>query len=427
MAGEMRRESGCPVFEPESDQFSLVKEGGGAYIFSMSPTSSVARSTSVSSSSSRKIRVVVLYGGRSGEHEVSLRSAASVVARLDPARFEIFAVGIDKQGRWRLPARELIAQAGASLPLPLDAPEVFLPPYPSEGAPQLLRVDGRGAGLEFDVIFPVLHGTNCEDGTLQGLLELAEVPYVGCGVLASSVGMDKDAAKRVVRDLGLPIVPFICVREPVWKRDPDALREQVQRELGFPVFVKPSNSGSSVGVHKVKDARDLDAALKDAFRYDLKVLIERGISAREIELSVLESPVYGEPPLVSVPGEIAPTHEFYSYEAKYLDEGGARLMIPSPLSAEQTQLVQKLARDVFVALECEGMARVDLFLDKVSGSLYLNEINTLPGFTSISMYPKMWEASGIGYTELLSRLVDLAVARGMRRKGLLREFAIPEG
>jgi len=376
--------------------------------------------------SSIKTRVVVLYGGRSGEHEVSLRSAASVVARLDTGVFDIIAVAIDKHGRWRLPAREAIAQAGASLPVPLDAPEVVLPPYPAEGRPRLLPVDGRGETVEFDVIFPVLHGTNCEDGTLQGLLELAEVPYVGCGVLASSVGMDKDAAKRVVRDLGLPIVPFICVREPAWKRDPDALREQVQRELGFPLFVKPSNSGSSVGVHKVKDARDLDGALKDAFRYDLKVLIERGISAREIELSVLENPVYGEPPLVSVPGEIAPTHEFYSYEAKYLDEGGARLMIPSPLPAEQTQLVRKLARDVFLALECEGMARVDLFLDKVTGSLYLNEINTLPGFTSISMYPKMWEASGIGYSELLGRLVELALARARRKKALLREFAVPE-
>jgi D-alanine-D-alanine ligase len=307
-----------------------------------------------------------------------------------------------------------------------DAPEVFLPPYPTGGAPRLLRVDGQGEALEFDVVFPVLHGTNCEDGTLQGLLDLAEVPYVGCGVLSSSVGMDKDTAKRVVRDLGLPIVPFICIREPSWKRDPDALREQVQKELGFPVFVKPSNSGSSVGVHKVKDALALDAALKDAFRYDLKVLIEQGISAREVELSVLENSVYGEPPLVSVPGEIAPTHEFYSYEAKYLDDNGAKLMIPSPLSPEQTALVQKLARDVFVALECEGMARVDLFLDKNTGSLYLNEVNTLPGFTSISMYPKMWEASGIGYTDLLSRLVDLALARGVRKKGLLREFAVPE-
>lgn len=286
-----------------------------------------------------------------------------------------------------------------------------------------MPVDGKGDAIRFDVLFPVLHGTNCEDGTLQGLLELAEVPYVGCGVLSSSVGMDKDSAKRVVRDSGLPIVPFICVREPSWKRDPDALRGQVQRELGFPVFVKPSNSGSSVGVHKVKDARDLDAALKDAFRYDLKVLIERGISAREIELSVLENSVYGEPPLVSVPGEVAPTHEFYSYEAKYLDDEGAKLMIPSPLSPEQTTLVQKLARDVFVALECEGMARVDLFLDKGTGSLYLNEVNTLPGFTSISMYPKMWEASGIGYSDLLTRLVGLALDRGARKRALLREYS----
>jgi D-alanine-D-alanine ligase len=267
-----------------------------------------------------------------------------------------------------------------------------------------------------------MHGPLCEDGSIQGLLELADVPYVGCGVLASAVGMDKEVAKRLVQAAGIPVVPWVSLRAGAFEREPAAAEAKIARDLGFPCFVKPTNLGSSVGIHKVKEASQLRAAIQDAFRYDTKVLVEKAVSAREIELSALESPDAGAPALVSVPGEIAPTHEFYSYESKYLDENGAALMIPAKLSAEQTKLAQKIAREVFAALECEGMTRVDLFLDKGTGEFFFNEVNTIPGFTSISMYPKMWEASGIPYAELLSRLVDLAIARHARRKALVRDF-----
>ncbi len=374
----------------------------------------------------KKTRVAVLYGGRSGEHEVSLVSAASVIRNLDPERFEVVPVAIDKQGRWHLHDRKLIAQAGKSLPVYQDTPVVVLPPNPVEGegpGAQLRPLDMRSAeSAAFDVVFPVMHGTNCEDGTIQGLFELAEIAYVGCGVLASAVGMDKDVAKRIARDAGLPIVPFISLRPAQWSKDPVEIRERVQRELGFPCFVKPCNAGSSLGVHKVKEASAFEAAVKDAFRYDSKILIEKAVQAREIEFSVLENLDPSKPPLVSIAGEIAPTHEFYSYEAKYVDENGAKLMIPAEISPAQMKEAQELARDTFVALECEGMARVDLFLDKQSGAFYLNEINTLPGFTQISMYPKLWEASGLSYGDLLTQLIDLALARHSRRRKLLREY-----
>ena len=358
---------------------------------------------------SKKIRVAVLYGGRSGEHEIALRSAASVIKNLDTTRFEVVPISIDKQGRWHLNDISLIQKsAGSALPIFKDAPEMVALPSPG--------------GIAVDVVFPVLHGPMGEDGTVQGLLELAEVPYVGSGVLASAVGMDKDVAKRLARDAGLPIVPYVCLKSNSWKLKKQSENERIARELGFPVFVKPSNMGSSVGVHKVKDASGLQAALEDAFKYDTKVLVEAAISAREIELSVLENPEAGQPPLVSVPGEIVPQHEFYSYEAKYLDENGAKLMIPAKISTEQTAAVQQLGRAIFLALECEGMARVDLFLDKNTGKIYFNEVNTIPGFTSISMYPKLWEASGIPYKELLSRLIDLAIKRNVNKRMLSREY-----
>jgi len=243
------------------------------------------------------------------------------------------------------------------------------------------------------------------------------------GVLASAVGMDKDVAKRLARDAGIPIVPFVMAKADSWLRDPSVVSRAVERELGYPVFVKPSNMGSSVGVHKVKEPAKLEAALADAFRYDTKVLIEKAVNAREIELAVLESATPGEPPMVTVPGEITPTHEFYSYEAKYIDEKGAALMIPAKLTPEQVKRAQEIARGAFVALELEGLSRCDLFLDKDSGEFYFNEVNTLPGFTSISMYPKLWEACGIPYRELLSRLVDLAIARHRKKHALLREYA----
>jgi D-alanine-D-alanine ligase len=378
----------------------------------------------------KKIRVAVFYGGRSGEHEVSLQSAASVIQNLDPERFEVVPIAIDKQGRWHLNDIQLLKNSGRSLPVFKDAPTVVLPPNANElGTTNLIYLGSVGAENSsgprergIDVVFPVMHGPLCEDGTVQGLLELAEVPYVGCGVLASAVGMDKEVSKRLARDAGLPIVPFVTLRHHLWKKNCETAREHVAHELGFPVFVKPANLGSSVGVHKVKEASKLDAALEDAFQYDSKVLVEHAVTAREIEVSVLENIESGELPLVSVAGEITPMHEFYSYEAKYLDEHGARLMIPAKLTAEQVKVAQQLARDIFVTLECEGMARVDLFLDKNTGSFYFNEINTIPGFTQISMYPKLWEASGINYRDLLSRLIDLAIARHKRKQSLLREY-----
>ena len=373
-----------------------------------------------------KIRVAVLYGGRSGEHEISLLSAASVLRNLDQERFEIIPVAIDKQGRWLLNDLSLIEQSTSSKSLPVfkDSPPVILPPYPAKGDTSLM-IFGSAASRQdptIDVVFPVMHGPMCEDGTIQGLLELADVAFVGCGVLASAVAMDKDVAKRIARDAGLPIVPFVAVKKEVWKRDPEASQQQVEKQLGYPVFVKPSNMGSSVGVHKVKSASEFQSAMKDAFQYDTKVLIEKAISAREIEVSILENSEAGGLPLVSIAGEINPNHEFYSYEAKYLDADGADLLIPAKITSDQLKEAQRIGREIFMALECEGMARVDMFLDKESGAFYLNEVNTIPGFTQISMYPKLWEASGVSYPDLLSRLIYLALDRHRRKRELKREF-----
>jgi D-alanine-D-alanine ligase len=368
----------------------------------------------------KKLRVAVLYGGRSGEHEVSLQSAASVINHLDRDRFEIVPVAIDKQGRWHLNDVSLI-EGQKSLPVFKDAPNVVLPPNPADTS-ALVDLGGSGEANPIDVVFPVVHGPLCEDGTIQGLLELADVPYVGCGVLASAVAMDKEIAKRLARDAGIPIVPYISLKHERWKKQKQQSGEQIQKELGYPLFVKPANLGSSVGVHKVKEAGGLHAAIENAFEYDTKVLVEVAVDAREIELSVLENPNSEADPLVSVPGEINPTHEFYSYEAKYLDENGATLIIPAKLDVEQAKRAQDLAKEAFLAIECEGMARVDLLLDRTSGKFFFNELNTIPGFTSISMYPKLWEASGIPYAELLSRLIDLAISRHKRKKTLVREF-----
>src|SRR5438552_12565865 len=375
----------------------------------------------------KKLRVAVLYGGRSGEHEVSLQSAASVIKYLDRDRFEIVPVAIDKQGRWHLNDISLL-EGKKSLPVFKDAPKVVLPPNPADpggSGSALLRLGESGEARSIDVVFPVMHGPLCEDGTIQGLLELADLPYVGCGVLASAVAMDKEITKRVARDAGLPIVSYVSLKHELWKKEKQQLAKRIEKELGYPVFVKPANLGSSVGVHKVKEQSRLNLALEDAFKYDTKVVIETAVSAREIEVSVLENPDVGGDPLVSVPGEINPTHEFYSYEAKYLDEKGATLIIPAKLDAEQTRRVQDVAKRAFSALECEGMARVDTFLDRTSGEIFFSELNTIPGFTSISMYPKLWEASGTSYQELLSKLVDLAISRHERKRTLVREFHSP--
>lgn len=364
----------------------------------------------------------MLYGGRSGEHEVSLRSAASVINNLDRGRFDIVPVAIDKQGRWLLHDLKLIQHGIETLPVSDDALAVVLPPTPAEAALVPLKPSGAAARAAIDVVFPVMHGPMCEDGTIQGLLELAAVPYVGCGVLASAVGMDKDIAKRLAAQAGIPVVPWITLRQAAYRRDPRLAQDAIARQLGFPNFVKPANMGSSVGVSKAKTSQDLSAAIEEAFKYDTKILVEKAIDAREIEVAVLEPLDELAGPMTSVPGEVRPTHEFYSYQAKYIDENGAALCIPAELEAQQAETVRRIAANAFTALECEGLSRVDLFLDRASGQFYFNEVNTLPGFTHISMYPKLWEATGIPYAKLLTHLIELALRRHGRKAKLAREY-----
>ncbi|HYP86835.1 MAG TPA: D-alanine--D-alanine ligase family protein [Polyangiaceae bacterium] len=362
-----------------------------------------------------KKRVLVLYGGRSGEHEISLLSARFVVQALDPARYEPVLVGIDKQGRWQLESREALLASGAdarAVSLSGEAPHALLPVGPAPHGAIQLRVEAR-APLDVDVVFPVLHGPMGEDGTVQGLLELAGLPYVGAGVLGSAVGMDKDVMKRLLEQAGLPILPYVTLREPGYERARSAELARAA-QLGFPLFVKPANLGSSVGVSRVLTSAALGPAIERAFELDGKVVVEQGLDRpREIELAVLG----GATPLVSLPGEIVVDHPdgFYSYAAKYLDEGGVTTRIPAALDDAQLARAQELAQRTFDALDCAGMARVDLFLDQ-DGKLWVNEINTIPGFTRVSMYPKLMEASGVPAGELITRLIDDAISRGERKR-----------
>ncbi len=369
----------------------------------------------------RKTRVAVLYGGKSGEHEVSLKSAASVLRFIDRERFEPVPVSIDKQGRWQCHDLRRIEGANTeSLPIPADSPMIRLEPQGEHTA--ILPADSAAPAIApVDVVFPVIHGPLCEDGAVQGLLELAGAAYVGSGVLASAVGMHKDIAKRLAALAGLPVAPYLALSRRDWRRDPERSAKAAEERLTLPVFVKPCNMGSSVGVHKVKSWEALSAALDDAFQYDTKVLVEQGIDAREIEVAVLD----GDPPVASVASELnaGPQHEFYSYEAKYIDQDGASVDLPAKLDAEQMARVRQLAIDAFLALECSGLARVDFFLDRRSGAFYFNEINTLPGFTAISMYPKMMEASGLPYPALITRLIELAQERHAERAGLKTDYA----
>ncbi|MDF2690429.1 MAG: ddlA [Gammaproteobacteria bacterium] len=361
----------------------------------------------------KKIRVAVLYGGRSGEHEVSQQSAKSVINNLDPHRFEVIPIGIDKQGHWLLgDIKHLEFSADAkALQLPHASTQVDIAPHPQSKTAE-----------KFDVVFPVLHGTMGEDGTVQGLMELADIAYVGCGLLGSAIGMDKDVAKRLVAATGIAIAPYISFSAGEWQQKAELLSKEIEKQFHYPVFVKPANAGSSVGISKAKSTAELKSAIENALLYDSKVLVEKAVNAREIELSVLENPEYGLDPLVSIAGEIIPHHEFYSYEAKYLDPDGAGLAIPAKLTPEQVAVAQNMAKTIFKALEGEGMARVDLFLDKDSGEFIFNEVNTIPGFTTISMYPKLWQASGISYQDLLSKLIDLALSRQQRKRALKREW-----
>lgn len=356
---------------------------------------------------SQKLRVGIIFGGRSGEHEVSLRSAESVINALDRNKYEVVPIAITKQGKWLTPAAA--TNLLPSQVLSSAAQHVALFGDPTERGLAHLGDESRQQEREpLDVIFPVLHGTYGEDGTIQGLLEMADVPYVGCGVLASATGMDKVVMKRLFREAGLPLIDFVSFLRTQWEADPLLVELRVTDQLGFPCFVKPANLGSSVGISKAIDAKSLSQAIAMAAKYDRKIIVERGVDAREIEVSVLGN----DAPLASLPGEIVPqTAEFYDYQAKYVNDNGARLVIPAELDEATIAQVQQLAVRAFQAIDGAGLARVDFFLERATNKLLVNEINTLPGFTSISMYPKLWEASGVSYSQLLDRLIELAFAR----------------
>jgi D-alanine-D-alanine ligase len=366
-----------------------------------------------------KLRIGVLFGGQSGEHEVSLVSASAVMANLDPQRYEVIGIGITKQGRWLAggdPLSTLMTQADRQL-LPAGAtPDPAAPPAAEVPSPQaIIPVAASAAPNQqlpaLDLVFPVLHGPMGEDGTVQGLFELAGVPYVGCGVLASAVGMDKAMMKSAFSAMGLPLLPWLLVRRSIFQADPQATLDRIEAELHYPIFVKPANMGSSVGISKARDRAGLLAGLHEAARYDRRIVVEQGIAAREIEISVLGN----EQIAASVPGEVVPSNEWYDYEAKYL-AGQSQILIPAPIDPAKAEEVRSLAIQAFAAVDGSGLARVDFLMDKETCALYLNEVNTMPGFTPVSMYAQMWAASGLSYPQLLDRLIELALERHRDRR-----------
>jgi D-alanine-D-alanine ligase len=389
----------------------------------------------------RKLRVGILFGGRSGEHEVSLLSAASVLNAIDKDKYEVVPIGITKDGRWLTSEHAESLLTGKLLLEPRNLragdPEttspaavlargeaVVVPPEPvhrhrglvpfQTDAGLLRRSSDRA--INVDLIFPVLHGTFGEDGTIQGLLELADIPYVGAGVLGSAAGMDKDIMKSLFTAAGIPIVKHVTILRAAWESDPKKIQKLVESKLTYPVFVKPANLGSSVGISKAHNRKELGPAIEEAAKFDRKIVIEQGVGgkngkAREIECSVLGN----DEPAASVPGEIVPGKEFYDYTAKYVDEG-SQLIIPAKLTKAETKNVQELAIAAFRAVDCSGLARVDFLMDPKTRKIFLNEINTMPGFTSISMYPKLWAASGLAYADLIDRLIQLGIERHEDKK-----------
>lgn len=399
-------------------------------------------------------KVAILYGGKSGEHEVSLVSAASIAKNLDPGKYEVLLIGITKNGQWFLQDSSLVAEVHSKKATkPKSTPKsksktenryeddpdaMAMPGFPAivGGKPvfvepgkglRVLNADGTCEPLVCDIVFPALHGTFGEDGTVQGLLECADLPYVGAGVLGSAIGMDKEIAKELWIRAGLPVTDFITLHLADWKSSHDlaGISRKIDARLGWPCFVKPACAGSSVGSSKVRSAAELPAALEHAFLYDQKVLIEEFISAREIECAVLGN----DKPRSFAPGEVIPSHEFYDYSAKYIDPNGAELKIPAALTSQQSELIQTIAIQAYKICCLSGMARVDLFIDKITGKVMLNEVNTIPGFTSISMFPMMCEAGGLGYGELLDTLIELGfeqfkarsqISFEMRKSGALQ-------
>ncbi len=358
-----------------------------------------------------KTSVAVIFGGKSAEHEVSLQSAKNIIDAIDKKKYAVTLIGVDKQGRWFLnDESQYLLNSDNPEKIELSQTNEKLGLIPGEKSKQIYNIGEKVRLNKIDVAFPVLHGPFGEDGTMQGLLKLANIPFVGACVLGSAVGMDKDVSKRLLRDAGLPIAEFLVFNRTAVK---DIKFKYVKEKLGMPVFIKPANLGSSVGVSKVNSSEELSKAIRHAFKYDNKIIIEENIIGREIECSVLGN----ENPIASLPGEILPQHDFYSYEAKYLDEEGSVLEIPAKLQDDVVKKIQDYAIDTFKVLCCEGMARVDFFL-RSNNEIIVNEINTIPGFTKISMYPKLWETSGISYPELIDRLIEFAIKRHDRDKKL---------
>jgi D-alanine-D-alanine ligase len=364
----------------------------------------------------QKIHVGILFGGRSAEHEVSIQSARNVYEAIDKDKYAVSLIGIDKQGRWYLnDASRFLLEAQNPRLLRLNEGNQAIALIPGDTGQELVRTADMSPLPALDVVFPVMHGTYGEDGAIQGLLKMADIPFVGSGILGSAAGMDKDLMKRLLREADIPTPRHLAFG--LHQHDQISAEAVADQLGGYPLFVKPANLGSSVGIHKIRNGAEFAPAIADAFRYDRKIIIEKGINCREIECAVLGN----EQPLASVPGEVIVNAEFYDYHAKYIDDTGATLSIPAQLTPEQAMQVQSLAIHTFQVLNCEGLARVDFFLDD-SGELLVNEVNTLPGFTRISMYPKLWEASGVGYTELIDRLLQLALARNTVEKSLKTTF-----
>jgi D-alanine-D-alanine ligase len=372
----------------------------------------------------KKIRVGLVFGGRSGEHEVSLASANSVMSNLDKDKYEVVPIGITKEGSWLLgtkPTELLAAERSVDQAAELEQTTAVT----LTGDPRLRRLipvqsdeQLRNNGA-LDVIFPVLHGTYGEDGALQGLLEMANVPYVGCGVLGSALGMDKEKMKILFRSVDLPVVDYLVCRRHEWERSPQTVLNAIEQSFSYPCFVKPVNLGSSVGVNKAHDRQELEHAINAAAEYDRKIIIERAINCREVECSVLGN----DEPLASVVGEVIPSNEFYDYRAKYIDNK-SQIIIPAGIPQSTAEEIRRYSIQAFLVLELSGLARVDFFIDKETGQVYLNEVNTMPGFTEISMYPKLWEASGLPYPQLLDRLFELAIERHADRQRNRTDFQL---
>lgn len=359
----------------------------------------------------KKINVAILCGGKSAEHEVSLHSAKNIFAAIDKKKYNAILIGIDKKGNWLINSQSLFLNPNDPKKIKINPQSEKIVLVPGE-KPKICYLSSKKLGISLDVIFPILHGTFGEDGSVQGFLKMIDIPFAGAGVLGSALGMDKVVMKRLLKEANIPVGKFLAFNAN------DKLDFQaIGKQLGLPFFIKPANLGSSVGISKVKNRKEFSKAIQDAFQYDTKIIVEEFIQGREIECAVLGNEI----PEASLPGEVIPTHDFYSYEAKYLDAEGAKLKIPAELSKKIISKIQELAVKTFKVLNCEGMGRVDFFL-KSNGEILVNEINTLPGFTSISMYPKLWEASELKYEKLIDKLIQLAIERHKKEKKLKTNF-----